>query len=806
MGCSQSKSLECPKCGCVIINNRDFILHWEREHEVTPRVSSGRSRSGKLSCPRCDKSGFNDLDKLISHVELEHFISNKPIMCPKCNHEGFTDGAALLSHFEKFHNDATQKIIMVNPAGNSQLPQVETVSSAYYDNTIRPSQEGNRSLPQIGDKVLAMWVHTKWQYFHATICRFIPDELKYEINWDDQDTSGRIVDYFNLALDKSPNPYEISIGSTVLFPQGYYKGSQSGATEGVRWHQGRVTRIYTSTDGTKLVDGRHTKGEADGKWITYRGYEYTFVGLRLQDLRIGPNVFDILDDATDEDILEDDIDIYFSYSMSDSPKAIKNREIDEPPKHYMPLLDRLCDPRDILDHLKRTGLNIAIRKATSSKEMRRTAAMMKKAKIFIACISDQYVANNECRMEFQFAKSTLGKPIVPLVVGDSSFDWTMSVIGMLIAGELYIHFKDKSVEETKLNELLLALKSHFKNIAEITDSGAAGQQVQGRADIFLSYCWTNSTIAKCANQTSTAVGHEYADPRRVKSELERAGFTVWLDIERLHSADANADMYQQLTNALKEAKAVIPFVSTEYANSPNCRMEFQFAMKSLEKPILPVIVGEGDDWKVSVIGALVAANNNQPITLQDVASPSAWQERLEHIFRELNRMMMVHAEASANQIRMRYRAPRPGDHVISHHKRCSYFMATIVSFNSSSLEYTVDWDDGDPSGRVQPYNQVALDTVPDPDDVGVGSIVFFPQGKYGATEGNNTGGQRYHEGLVTSCGEYQGTKVISGHHTKGEADGKWVTYKGYSYEFIDCSLSEIRIAPSAMDALLAGKS
>jgi len=41
-----------------------------------------------------------------------------------------------------------------------------------------------------------------------------------------------------------------------------------------------------------------------------------------------------------------------------------------------------------------------------------------------------------------------------------------------------------------------------------------------------------------------------------------------------------------------------------------------------------------------------------------------------------------------------------------------------------------------------------LDAVPT-DQIGVGSIVLFPQGSYGGTEGNNTGGQRYHQGKIT---------------------------------------------------------
>ena len=45
---------------------------------------------------------------------------------------------------------------------------------------------------------------------------------------------------------------------------------------------------------------------------------------------------------------------------------------------------------------------------------------------------------------------------------------------------------------------------------------------------------------------------------------------------------------------------------------------------------------------------------------------------------------------------------------------------------------------------------MALDVVPDISEVGVGSIVIFPQGQYGATDGNNTGGRRYHQGKITA--------------------------------------------------------
>jgi len=41
---------------------------------------------------------------------------------------------------------------------------------------------------------------------------------------------------------------------------------------------------------------------------------------------------------------------------------------------------------------------------------------LKRSKVFIACLSDEYASNDRCRMEFQYAKKTLKLPVIPLVV------------------------------------------------------------------------------------------------------------------------------------------------------------------------------------------------------------------------------------------------------------------------------------------------------------------------------------------------------------------------------------------------------
>ena len=52
----------------------------------------------------------------------------------------------------------------------------------------------NKKLPSVGSRILAMWSESMWQYFHATIKRFDSKNLRYEIDWDDGDTTG-ITDF-----------------------------------------------------------------------------------------------------------------------------------------------------------------------------------------------------------------------------------------------------------------------------------------------------------------------------------------------------------------------------------------------------------------------------------------------------------------------------------------------------------------------------------------------------------------------------------------------------------------------------------
>ena len=58
--------------------------------------------------------------------------------------------------------------------------------------------------------------------FTAKVVDFDKESLKYTIDWDDRDPTGRTVDYYNLALDRIPDADSIGVNSEVLFHQGKF--------------------------------------------------------------------------------------------------------------------------------------------------------------------------------------------------------------------------------------------------------------------------------------------------------------------------------------------------------------------------------------------------------------------------------------------------------------------------------------------------------------------------------------------------------------------------------------------------------
>ncbi|EGD79508.1 hypothetical protein PTSG_10079 [Salpingoeca rosetta] len=637
------------------------------------------------------------------------------------------------------------------------------------------SPQPTSSQPRKGDRVISHW--KKWQFYPARIAEFNRADLTFTVDFDDGDQTSRVQKVELVALDRTPDADEIGVGSVVLFPQGRYRGNDA-ISGGVHWHLGRITRVR-SENGERVYDGCHLKGADDGKWITFKGYAPTFEGLRLKDMRVSPNVLNMLTSGMSSAAQQaagavDKCDVFISYCRANCLEDITARD------------------------LEARGFTCWMNMDHPNASQEQVALAIKHAKLVVACVSNEYADDSDCRSQFQFAKKLLRKTTVPVVVGRGSWEWQQTVVGLLIAGDLYIDFQNMSNYSAKFEELVGSIKTVLNtqtsgNQSATTQAAAISDDVAKR--VFISYCWTNSFLAKTSNQVPSVAGNEFNDPRRIKDALANQGLESWIDIEQIQADDSG--LFESITKVHKVAL---------------CMFAGWFALKSLKKPIIPVIVGDSDAWKETAIGLLLS--NMECINLQDV-TPENFANKLEEIVSRVKTFQTNQASptapagpgasssspSSSSETESRSRVPKVGDRVISHWTRWSFFPATINSFDSETRSFTVDFLDGDTEGRVQPFDLVALDRVPDVDEVGVGSHVLFPQGMYRA-QGERDGGVRFHMGVVEHIDTAaDGTRTYSGRHLKGEADGKWVTYKDYSATFSDLRLDQLRMSPNVMDLL-----
>lgn len=149
---------------------------------------------------------------------------------------------------------------------------------------------------------------------------------------------------------------------------------------------------------------------------------------------------------------------FISYCWSNSRKAIKKSS-----KSKSAALGKI-DPRDLKDKIEEAGIKcwMDIEQVGQSGLYQDIAEGLKKAKVIISCISEEYVTSKNCIMEFRFAALTLRLPVILVIVG-TGLGWIKSEIGML--GLDYPKF-DMSSPEEDLGKIIELIKACVKSDQE----------------------------------------------------------------------------------------------------------------------------------------------------------------------------------------------------------------------------------------------------------------------------------------------------------------------------------------------------
>jgi hypothetical protein len=426
----------------------------------------------------------------------------------------------------------------------------------------QPVQARSAKIPSVGDHVISH--HQRHSYYEARVVQFDAKAREFEVAWDDGDKTGTRQQYEQVCLNVPPEEDDVAVSTIVYFPQGKYRfeGEQQRdryhEVRGARVHlvprcalnltrppppmrgahcprstcvgrtqirlghahfpmrgahcprftcarartlQGRITKVERHpVTGVKTYVGMHTRSELDGKWCTYGGYEQTF-RCALSQLRVCANLLDLIESdgasggggggggATAGGA--SDCQVYVSYCLKDVETARRFGS------------DRAADPTGLAAHFAQLGWKVYF-DPRGGEQAERNLAAMSSAKVIVACLSDAYAAETNTRQELQYAKKTLKRPVVPIIVGDSSESWAFmnTLVGLLIAGDLYIDLRARSKHADKLKEAVHTLQEIIMEqdpaaapIAGARPVGPADGR-DGPRDIFVSYCWVRRT--RCA--------------------------------------------------------------------------------------------------------------------------------------------------------------------------------------------------------------------------------------------------------------------------------------------------------------------
>ncbi|CAH1800343.1 unnamed protein product [Owenia fusiformis] len=286
-------------------------------------------------------------------------------------------------------------------------------------------------------------------------------------------------------------------------------------------------------------------------------------------------------DNTLKDMKKDlDADVFISCCGKDMQGKITPTKIKED-------LERIC------------GYKCRISPCTDSQDLD-TAMALRDSLIFLVCMSDNYINDDNCIKQFKYAISTLKKKKVVALL-DSQMTWKTSNIGFLLSDEVYVNMKPNEYE-SKRQELIEAINAR-------TD---IEKQDKSNTPVFISYCWSNSdrAIKEGSRKLEGAIGH--GDPRELKEYIESNGIMCWLDKEQV----GKNGLMDDIADGIKKAKIFVACMSDQYVKSQNCMREFHFAVQQLKLPSVMAIVGTGENWKYSGAGIVAITDRIPTVNFQ----------------------------------------------------------------------------------------------------------------------------------------------------------------------------------------------
>ncbi|XP_062596866.1 uncharacterized protein LOC134258357 [Saccostrea cucullata] len=294
------------------------------------------------------------------------------------------------------------------------------------------------------------------------------------------------------------------------------------------------------------------------------------------------------------------IDLFLSYCVADAPADDKN----------------VIHPAQVHQDLKNAGYTCWFPEESNQYSTDLMARALMDSTIFVVFVSTNYANDRSCTDIFKYAKLTLGKPMVVIVVGEDNYSWRKTNLGLLLPDVSFVNMinSKKYNYNSKFQELLGKLDELMNLTGKVKDRESP--------ECFISYCWKNSAQAVALGTRSGSASLGFGDPREIKSYLEENCINCWIDVERI----GMNGLFDEIAKGLLESRVVVACVSDDYVESPSCCKEFRYACTVLNLPIVICVVGTGHKWRRSEVAMLSV---NYPVVSFQLESDEAHPKLLQ---------------------------------------------------------------------------------------------------------------------------------------------------------------------------------
>jgi len=146
----------------------------------------------------------------------------------------------------------------------------------------------------------------------------------------------------------------------------------------------------------------------------------------------------------------------------------------------------------------------------------------------------------------------------------------------------------------------------------LTQRGGGTEQKDAEKHVMMSYNWENQALIM-----------------RIKKALQEQGIKVWMDVD-----DLKGSTLQAMADAVEKSVCVIMAMSEKYQESPNCRLEGEYALQQ-HKTILPLLVHHDfkpTGWLGMILGAKLYYDFSQ----------SDFDAKMTQLIAAVNQVLSVH--------------------------------------------------------------------------------------------------------------------------------------------------------------------